>query len=585
MLVISSIFVFNTIYSQAGLLDSINKYKYNNPNKGKTFAYSLLKEGELRNNYQFIVTSLSSLGEIYDILSQKDSARYFFDEAIIKAYDSSNEDYVLFSKLSKASFLYNNYYLDLSLQIYNEALELATKLKYKQVQDNINIKIGRIKYAIDEYEVALKIFKDNYNNFSNQKYDISYSTDIYIAKCYEKLNKIDSALVYLQKGIEKSRKANDKEYEILFLNEFAIYYIHQKDLKKVDSVIDLAIQNSNELGVQKYNPTLLHTKARSRVSVGNYQESVKILTKIIEDNDKKIVPENLSKYYKLLAESYKEIDSVQKSNEYYQKYVIEENKKHNRKFNTLSDLHQLDLAKVNKKKDSYLQQRIYLTAIVCILLLLLLVFMLYQRKRNKVNQERFIVLMDKIKSYETKKKITDNSLNTNNNNEYIDNANNHQSYINEENLEKFINKTEPKVPEIDTSNDTQFIIKDEKINEILLKLKKLEEKQYFLKQDFTLHSAAKRLKTNTAYLSKIVNNELGKGFSTYVNELRINYALLELKNNSKLRAYSVNSIAQEMGYKSADSFTKYFKVATGLTPSVYIKKMNNFDKNNSSELV
>ena len=124
------------------------------------------------------------------------------------------------------------------------------------------------------------------------------------------------------------------------------------------------------------------------------------------------------------------------------------------------------------------------------------------------------------------------------------------------------------------TNASGFNIKDETVAEILEKLIKLEEKKQFLRQDFTLHNVAKKLKTNTAYLSKIINSELGKSFSTYANELRINYIILELKNTAKLRSYSINAIAEEIGYKSPESFTKYFKAATGISPSVYIKKIN-----------
>jgi len=85
---------------------------------------------------------------------------------------------------------------------------------------------------------------------------------------------------------------------------------------------------------------------------------------------------------------------------------------------------------------------------------------------------------------------------------------------------------------------------------------------------------AKKLKTNTSYLSKIINNHLDKSFSIYINELRINYAILELKNNKRLRQYSVKAIAEDMGYKNADAFSRYFRAATGISPSVYIKKID-----------
>lgn len=113
-----------------------------------------------------------------------------------------------------------------------------------------------------------------------------------------------------------------------------------------------------------------------------------------------------------------------------------------------------------------------------------------------------------------------------------------------------------------------------------MKIQKLEDKQYYLRQDCTMHNMAKKLKTNTSYLSKIVNTHLEKSFSTYINELRINHAILELKNNKRLRSYSVKGIAEEMGYKNADAFSRYFKAATGISPTVYIKKIQEIKNTN-----
>ncbi len=72
----------------------------------------------------------------------------------------------------------------------------------------------------------------------------------------------------------------------------------------------------------------------------------------------------------------------------------------------------------------------------------------------------------------------------------------------------------------------------------------------------------------------MINAHHQKNFNTYINDLRINYAILKLKEDTRFRSYSIQSISEDIGYKSPDSFTKYFKKRTGLLPSVYIKKLN-----------
>ena len=128
---------------------------------------------------------------------------------------------------------------------------------------------------------------------------------------------------------------------------------------------------------------------------------------------------------------------------------------------------------------------------------------------------------------------------------------------------------------VEESKNQQYKLDSDKVQALLDKLQKLESTNYFLRKDCSLHNTAKKLKTNTSYLSKVINTHLEKSFSTYINELRINYAIVELKNNKRLRAYSIKAIAEEIGYKNSDAFGRYFKAETGLTPSVYIKKIQN----------
>lgn len=70
-----------------------------------------------------------------------------------------------------------------------------------------------------------------------------------------------------------------------------------------------------------------------------------------------------------------------------------------------------------------------------------------------------------------------------------------------------------------------------------------------------------------------MNSHYQCNFNTYINHLRINYAITRLKNDSVFRSYTVLAISEELGYKSANTFTKAFKKEVGLLPSYYIKKL------------
>ena len=111
------------------------------------------------------------------------------------------------------------------------------------------------------------------------------------------------------------------------------------------------------------------------------------------------------------------------------------------------------------------------------------------------------------------------------------------------------------------------------VNKIAEGLKKLEEKQAYLKPVFKLGYVASKLNTNTAYLSQYFNQVLNKSFSEYTQELRINYVLQKLNDDRNFSNYTLQAIAEEVGYKDATTFVRVFKKQTGLTPNYYIEEL------------
>jgi len=113
----------------------------------------------------------------------------------------------------------------------------------------------------------------------------------------------------------------------------------------------------------------------------------------------------------------------------------------------------------------------------------------------------------------------------------------------------------------------------EVVEDILEKLDRFERTHGFLNSDVTLGSLAKRCKTNSNYLSRVINLKREKNFSQYLHELRIGYAVASLLSKASYRKYTIKAIAEECGYNNAESFSKAFYRLHGIYPSYYIKKM------------
>jgi YesN/AraC family two-component response regulator len=129
------------------------------------------------------------------------------------------------------------------------------------------------------------------------------------------------------------------------------------------------------------------------------------------------------------------------------------------------------------------------------------------------------------------------------------------------------------VPEIEDvvlkKENANLSIDEAKENKIVEKLLILEEKLEYLNADFTLSYAAKKIKTNTTYLSYVVNKRFGKSFSEYSNELKINYVINQMITNHLYRKYSTQAIAESVGFKNAVSFAKSFRKRTGVSPAQF----------------
>ena len=116
-------------------------------------------------------------------------------------------------------------------------------------------------------------------------------------------------------------------------------------------------------------------------------------------------------------------------------------------------------------------------------------------------------------------------------------------------------------------------ISEDVVQSILKELQFFENEELFLKKGITLTSLAKSLKTNTRYLSEIINIYKGKNFATYLNDLRIDYAINRLAIDRKFRSYKIPFIAEDLGYNNEQAFTLAFKKRTGTTLSIYLKEI------------
>ena len=103
----------------------------------------------------------------------------------------------------------------------------------------------------------------------------------------------------------------------------------------------------------------------------------------------------------------------------------------------------------------------------------------------------------------------------------------------------------------------------------------MEDEDTFCSPDFSLAVLARLSGSNTNYVSQVINTTYNKNFRTFVNERRIKVAMKRMMDTGQYGAYSMQGIAESVGYKSASNFIAAFKKVTGMTPSLYQKMLRN----------
>lgn len=505
-------------------------------------------------NHKEIAFGYGRYGFLTGINGELEVSILAMDTAIAISERYNFKELELRSHITKGMVYNTNFLISESIDSYYTALDLAyQKEDYETAYAIINT-LGWIKGSLEDHEGAIKILKKGLNNVSNEdiplsnvftnRRELKVSFVLNIASAHFNAERIDSSIYYIDRAEELMILPNDsclirtsfelKANALVSKNQFiqAQDYLQRstqycRPLTALDSLRWSNAMGEIYLGQKKY-----------REAAGVLRNGLKIYN-VTSEEEKFMV-----NYYKTMAKAYKNIGLIDSANYFLEKHLNTTTASGDLRTNLTNSFRNQELKKFKKELEDLSQQKsqkenllLYGSIGGGVVILLLVLGLIKTNKKRKENEQNFEALLAKVTAADVPKEIID---------------------------------TKDEVLEALSTSE----VNPETTQQILEGLKKLEDQSYFLHPACSAHNVAKRIKTNTTYLSKVINAEFGKNFSTYVNDLRINYAIVRLKQDSKFRSYTISAIAIELGYKSADSFTKYFKKDTGLLPSFYIKKLN-----------
>lgn len=104
---------------------------------------------------------------------------------------------------------------------------------------------------------------------------------------------------------------------------------------------------------------------------------------------------------------------------------------------------------------------------------------------------------------------------------------------------------------------------------------RIETQGWALDPDIDLAGLARLLGTNTAYLSRALNEGLGVNFATFVNGLRSRAVMQAIAAGDRR---DVLTLALDAGFSSKASFNRAFAATAGMTPSAWRKHVSEHEK-------
>ena len=355
-----------------------------------------------------------------------------------------------------------------------------------------------------------------------------------ITREYIRLKKLDSADHYIEKGIYESLRVKDSLQYYSFVADAGHNEYYKGNYKAALDSLDKAFPYKTD-----QNDRINHYLYKGKIAkdLGNLDEAITHFEKLDSIYEVHQDPvRELPEVYQTFIDYYKEKGDIQNQLKYINKFIAADSIL-DANFNYLNTniTKQYDIPLLISEKETLIsklknEKRTYNVGLMALggFSILIIGLLFYNIKKRRFYKQRFEEILT----------------------------------------------TEPdKKPQENKTAKTLDDISKEVIENIQKGLRHFEEQHEFLETNITLNSLSKKLDTNSNYLSKVINHYQQNNFSNYLNDLRIEYAVRQLKNNAQFRRYSVKGMAQEVGFSNAMSFSKAFHKRTGLYPSYFLKQL------------
>lgn len=518
-----------------------------NSPKAFPFIQVYINKAKKEKNYEKLVQGYKD-GVFYSSLNERKLK--YADSAVWAAKQSGNSDLISTAYIEKGVVYYYHY------KKYQKALnEYLAAYEYSKNTNNEFLKfqnlyyIGVVKSYLGYYEEAAQLFKQCIDYYSPKSKSNLHPNEIFNNKkgylnslhqliiCYRNLGKTKEADSAIQTGLSEVK--NDPD----FAQEKGYFLLCKgiSDYKK----------NQYQLTLDHLNPSISLMKksgdfawlsvgyfyvGKSHLDLKNNAKSIIYFKKVdsIFQKHQFILPE-LRENYELLINHYKK-EKNQEQQLYYTSQLLKADSIISKDFIYLSPkIHkEYDTKTLLDEKNELEKANSWGSFIIAGLIILaagLVILLIIRYKNEKKIQQKYILLEEKF-------------------------------MMQQDAVEKNVSAPEEKKSNLD----------ENKVEELLRKLKSFEDKKEFTQKGLTINKLASQFGTNSNYLSQVINEYKEVNFNKYLSELRIHYITNLLFENREYLKYGIETLAKECGIASRQNFSDLFYEINGIRPTDFIRK-------------
>ncbi len=526
---------------------------YKNINNDSVLAIS--KKLQFSKNEHYVIEAISAESYAYyrkkKYAKSEEIALYLLDKVNKHLSLPNKKGYHYHGKLSAFNRLF---WINKNQENFNKAYEYLIlmqetnekfpKKNLKYFRNKLTIKTSKaiikksLKMEKEAKKILLSAYKDiksdifknitDDNHFLQQKANTINSLGNIYMTLYRKdsvSTYIDSASFYYNKAFQITKLFTPlhKDSEIIYSFRKTEVLIAKKKYTKAVNEINKYAKISNGY---HYKHREYFQKSICFYNLNVADSTIYYTNKIINDKKEKCRRSKLIAMYNILSNQYNKLHKIDSAYKYSQltleQYALAKKDKE-KTFNSLyqNDYNQAQQLNAEIKNRESLKQKKLIGAIIGLIAVFIFLFL----RKIKNHKKELLTKINDIKPIEVEKK--------------------------EYNIDEVLE------------------------NNILNEIKNVNENLSFLKSDFSISSIADRLKTNSTYVSFVFNKHNKESFTQYFTKRKIEYVVDQLKKNSTYRKYSIQALAEEIGYTNASAFTRAFKKQIGVTPSVFLKSLDN----------